>query len=913
MANFTGHIHGLFDTMQVEKDLYRGQTDNNSYVFDGPGDYGSSIAGLSRDHFPLSTNFPPSCENPMDASAGITSNELELYPMQSIWPIGLNPAPFDTMKEAVLGSASSSLNGSGYAENFTHDLDGQIDLQHDISAFINIDQPRPRSDPRLCPPVQTCNRCISSSTKTAQNAKVIDGEIVLRLLFKYIPKLTIEDIENIAKDTNYPSDFVFDSYCQYIKNNVLGGVASEQAAMVSQSTQYSQVTGIRKATVTTDLAYGTQVEESTTDNIQTSDMGVHAEGSLSTETVQAVAVDTRNKPHRCYQCNQTFRRQRDLKRHSKIHAPGEFPCRYNGCGKVFNRKDKLNDHLRKWHEDDVLPVKTSTYRRDDSDNDPSSGGPSGPNTYFSVSGPPQNFQSSAGSTSSVSSNHSTSFGYGHTLLKDVLDTGLFVQTQSAAEKQKVLSGWRFIRELGHGGFGSAYEACISHGPDRKDREIIASKIIRIPKGHRNEVIRRARNEINILQLLDHPHIIELAGAYALADRIFINTFPVADCNLTQLLRSQSLPIPTIDKTAILEQLRAIASALAYIHDHLTNVGCAGSYLDLKPDNVLVSYEAKLRSPSQWLICDFGSALISNPPSKMNLKNRAVTSKYSAPEFPKGDIGQKSDIWTFDRVLAEVFTFLHDKTMQDFEIFRSKRVDPKQNWNYSEILPVFIDWLESLSSTRACLACPTLRDHHINLIMEMLRANPKERPSAGDVVSRFQVADDRSTKGLIVAPCVSIEKNLSQEDNVPAPTPDFGEYFSTDQLPPLINGRRYSHELGSPKPIPENIRVAALELLRIYHHIAVSLNEQTLSEASGTIARARSEISTGTPNTEMTFVLSAGGGSVRSKFARRPLSDVQRARTALVRKLQACSDCRKRKVKVTNTFLHTAGQKSTNLF
>jgi hypothetical protein len=125
-------------------------------------------------------------------------------------------------------------------------------------------------------------------------------------------------------------------------------------------------------------------------------------------------------------------------------------------------------------------------------------------------------------------------------------------------------------------------------------------------------------------------------------------------------------------------------------------------------------------------------------------------------------------------------------------------------------------------------------------------------------------------------------------------------FSTDQLPPLVDGRRYLHELRSPKPIPENLRADALGLLHKYH-AAVFLNERTFSEASGTSAPARSEASTGTSITEMTFAFSANNGSVQPEAARRRLPDVQRARKALLRKLQAClQDCRKRKVKVTNT-------------
>jgi hypothetical protein len=133
-------------------------------------------------------------------------------------------------------------------------------------------------------------------------------------------------------------------------------------------------------------------------------------------------------------------------------------------------------------------------------------------------------------------------------------------------------------------------------------------------------------------------------------------------------------------------------------------------------------------------------------------------------------------------------------------------------------------------------------------------------------------------------------------------------FSTQHLPPLINGRRYSHELGDPKQIPVEIRRDVLELLHNYYAAVCLHNERTLSEASGTSAAARSEASAGTSITEMTFAFSADNGSVQREPTRKPLHEVQRARKALLRKLKAClEDCRKRKVKVTMTVFKNAGQ------
>lgn len=122
------------------------------------------------------------------------------------------------------------------------------------------------------------------------------------------------------------------------------------------------------------------------------------------------------------------------------------------------------------------------------------------------------------------------------------------------------------------------------------------------------------------------------------------------------------------------------------------------------------------------------------------------------------------------------------------------------------------------------------------------------------------------------------------------------------LPPLHNGRRYPHEIPNPKSIPESIRPDVLQLMRKYFD-AVSANSFTMSESSRTSAPARSEASTGTSITDMTFNFSLTNGSVQREPRKKRLKDVQRTRKALMRKLEAChEDCRMRKVKVGRYFL-----------
>jgi serine/threonine protein kinase len=240
--------------------------------------------------------------------------------------------------------------------------------------------------------------------------------------------------------------------------------------------------------------------------------------------------------------------------------------------------------------------------------------------------------------------------------------------QTPLEHLRRLARSEVVRKLGQGGFGSVYEVAMnSRENGGKDRKTFACKTIHIPKDSCEEVLERARNEISILQILDHPHIIKLAGACALTDRIFISTLPVADCNLKQFLDEQLPLISTAIKSQIWHATRGLGSALTYLHKFNEGVGF---HADLKPENILVIKEFDQKTPQKFLLADFGSAKITTLSSSIGHGGQGVTPKYSAPEWLENneERGTPSDVWAFGCILAQVVTCLHGKTVLDFETF-----------------------------------------------------------------------------------------------------------------------------------------------------------------------------------------------------------------------------------------------------
>lgn len=569
------------------------------------------------------------------------------------------------------------------------------------------------------------------------NHNLIDRESALQLCVKHIPDPTIGVVENVAKDFGFSFEFVMDLCCRYRKNRNSSSLGLNDCDRVQH---FPPIYGeSERFTISTkdDTRLGVRDEESSMTPTPTKrrklDIQVRKEASKETQT----------KAHRCLYCDQTYSRHPDLMRHQKSHFPAQIHCPYPGCDKSFTRKDKLNDHWRRWHSSDMSQMDISQLGQDEPEKDPESGGSQGSNSSFGGGGNGQggsSFQNAQGGANSSNQgwpSYRTSFGFES-------DPVEFYPARTyklaMAEYLGNFANAKVVQKLGRGGFGSVYGISVKTGSHARHSEVFACKTISLPQHGRDEVIERARNEISILQLLDHPQIIKFAGAFILRDCIFINYQPLADSNLKVFLAQQSLPIPSLTKSHMWEGARGLASALVHLSCHGNGNGYHG---DVKPENILVCSEAEQRPHFKFLLCDFGSAWILTTDSKVGPRNRAVTPKYCAPERfrDRSTIGSPVDVWSLGCVFAEIVTHLHDKTMGDFECFQPCNTELGKQWTYSERLPALNDWLRSLSLNWSQSAYSMIRIEDIDLIREMLLPDPCDRPSAAAVVKRLHAIDN----------------------------------------------------------------------------------------------------------------------------------------------------------------------------
>ncbi len=212
----------------------------------------------------------------------------------------------------------------------------------------------------------------------------------------------------------------------------------------------------------------------------------------------------------------------------------------------------------------------------------------------------------------------------------------------AFEARQRIGPYKLIREIGHGGMGEVYLAVRA---DEQFQKRVALKLIRHGMNNR-DILRRFRQERQILASLDHPNISRLLDGGTSEDGLpyfvmeYIEGLPITDyCDHHKLNTTERLKL-----------FRQVAAAVEYAHQNLV------VHRDLKPSNMLVTAEGVVK------LLDFGIAKLLNPelsgqtiePTATAL--RLMTPEYASPEQVRGEsITTASDVYSLGVVLYELLT------------------------------------------------------------------------------------------------------------------------------------------------------------------------------------------------------------------------------------------------------------------
>jgi len=216
--------------------------------------------------------------------------------------------------------------------------------------------------------------------------------------------------------------------------------------------------------------------------------------------------------------------------------------------------------------------------------------------------------------------------------------------------------YRIIREIGRGGMGAVY---LAERADDEYQKRVAIKIIK--RGmDTDHVLRRFRNERQILAQLEHPNIARLIDGGMTEDGLpyFVMEY-VEGQALNDYADSQHLS--TIQR---LDLFRTICSAVAYAHQNLI------IHRDLKPSNILVTADGAPK------LLDFGIAKLLHhgeelTPEMLTMTGlRVMTPEYASPEQMRGErVTMATDVYSLGVVLYELLTGVHP--------FRRKKLRPDE--------------------------------------------------------------------------------------------------------------------------------------------------------------------------------------------------------------------------------------------
>ncbi|XP_069103120.1 uncharacterized protein [Argopecten irradians] len=259
----------------------------------------------------------------------------------------------------------------------------------------------------------------------------------------------------------------------------------------------------------------------------------------------------------------------------------------------------------------------------------------------------------------------------------------------SGQQQQTLAGFEKIQTVGKGAYGAAvlYKK-------KDDESLVILKEINM---HDLNAAERqlALNEVNILAFLDHPNIISYYDSFE-EDGVLMIEIEYADGGtLAQFLSQQDKPL---EEKSILTMFQQIVAAIRHIHEH--NV----LHRDLKTANIFLTKEGVVK------VGDFG---ISKMMSSANKGANTVlgTPYYISPEMCEGKpYNDKSDIWALGCILYEMACL--QKTFEGSN------------------LPALVNKIMKGQFA-------PVRDNYSagfkDVIMDMLRQDPEQRPSAHELM------------------------------------------------------------------------------------------------------------------------------------------------------------------------------------
>lgn len=199
--------------------------------------------------------------------------------------------------------------------------------------------------------------------------------------------------------------------------------------------------------------------------------------------------------------------------------------------------------------------------------------------------------------------------------------------------------YAIIREIGRGGMGTVY---LARRADDVFSKHVALKVL-APERSSLELLRRFRQEREIVARLDHPNIARLLDGGMTEQGLAYSVMEYVEGQRIDAYCDER----RLDITQRLKPFRTVCQAVHYAHQNLV------VHRDLKPSNILVTADGTVK------LLDFGIAKLIEADSQTTLTEagvRLMTPAYASPEQAKGEpITTSSDVYSLGVVLYELLT------------------------------------------------------------------------------------------------------------------------------------------------------------------------------------------------------------------------------------------------------------------
>lgn len=271
---------------------------------------------------------------------------------------------------------------------------------------------------------------------------------------------------------------------------------------------------------------------------------------------------------------------------------------------------------------------------------------------------------------------------------------------STTSNSSRLANYSISIVLGKGGFGKVVKA-----QHVFSKMLFAIKMIAKNPSKPTQSKNALKNEVSILQKLNHENIISYIDSFEDSSFLYIVTELCREKNLYEKIKIDGKFKENVVKDILLQ----ILSAVEYLHDSKI------VHRDIKLENILLVSEGS----NKIKLTDFGTAAFLD-------KNQRVSGCcgsifYISPEMLEGDYNEKIDIWSCG-ILAYAL---------------STGKWPYEERTTEEVLEKIFCSPFQINADN----CEGLSNDFVSLLKEMLRIKPEERISASDAIRHKWFEDD----------------------------------------------------------------------------------------------------------------------------------------------------------------------------